>query len=127
MIQKALQKNFKLIFLFLLVAIGSSCSAGNNPQEGTMIKKVIKQGAILLDVRSQQEFQREHVKGSINIPVAELEDNLERLKGEKKVVVYCESGMRSMKAKDILEKNGYSGIVNARSWRTVKLIVKEIE
>jgi len=61
----------------------------------------------LLDVRTSDEFSKEHIEGSILIPVQELSENLVKLDKEKKVIVYCHSGMRSIAASRTLTKNGF--------------------
>ena len=69
--------------------------------------EMVKQGAILLDVRTKGEFSGGHIKGAINIPVQELGARKKELakKGSKKIVVYCASGMRSASAASML--SGY--------------------
>ena len=68
--------------------------------------------AILLDVRSLQEFNEGHLNGAINIPLYELESCCEcKLKDKQKIIiVYCQSGIRSKKAVKILYKNGFKNL-----------------
>jgi len=63
----------------------------------------------LLDVRTIREYEDKHLKNAINIPVQTLSSSLNMLKEDKKkrIVVYCRSGSRSIKASRILEKNGF--------------------
>ena len=63
----------------------------------------------LLDVRTIREYDEKHLKNAINIPVQTLSSSLNMLKEDKKkrIVVYCRSGSRSIKASRILEKNGF--------------------
>lgn len=77
------------------------------------IRKYIAQGALVVDVRTPEEFKAGHYEGAINIPLAELEKNI-KLFGdkEKPIVVYCRTGNRSGKAKIILEKYGYKNVIN---------------
>ncbi len=64
----------------------------------------------LLDVRTIREYEEKHLKNAINIPVQTLSSSLNMLKEDKKkrIVVYCRSGSRSIKASRILEKNGFN-------------------
>ncbi len=64
----------------------------------------------LLDVRTQEEFSQEHIKGSLHIPVQALSDNLAQLQTvkNKQILVYCHSGNRSVIASRILVKNGFT-------------------
>ena len=64
-------------------------------------------GAVLLDVRTPQEFGRGHVAGFQNIPVDELRDRLEQIDPGKPVYVMCQSGLRSYIACRILAGHGY--------------------
>lgn len=63
----------------------------------------------LLDVRTIQEYKEGHLRNATLIPVQALEENLGMLKQDKhkKIIVYCQSGNRSVTASRILEKNGF--------------------
>ena len=78
------------------------------------LKKMQKSGAIVVDVRSPQEYKEGHIKDAILIPEYELEINYDKkLKDKKKtIIVYCSSGRRSRKAQKKLQKLGYSNIYN---------------
>jgi rhodanese-related sulfurtransferase len=83
----------------------------------TDYSELIKQGAIILDVRSKGEFGSGHVKNSINIPVDELSNNLSKFKDKNQCIICCcASGMRSGMAKRILESKGYLSVFNGGSW-----------
>jgi rhodanese-related sulfurtransferase len=65
--------------------------------------QLIKDGAIILDVRSKGEYQGGHINGSVNISVDTLSNNLGKLKDKNKpIITCCASGMRSASAKSIL-------------------------
>ena len=75
--------------------------------------ELMKKGAIIVDVRSKSEYAGGHVKGSINIPLDSLSNNLNKLKDKSKpVITCCASGMRSASAKGILKSNGYTEVHN---------------
>lgn len=63
----------------------------------------------LLDVRTSKEYNNRHLKNAIHIPVQTLNQSLEMLENDKhkRIVVYCRSGSRSIKASRILEENGF--------------------
>ena len=87
----------------------------------TDYSELVKQGAIILDVRSKGEFEGGHIKGSLNIPVDQLPNNLAKLKDKNKCIVCCcASGMRSGSAKRILESRGYNAVFNAGSWNSLQ-------
>lgn len=64
----------------------------------------------LLDVRTPEEFSKEHIEGATLIPVQELGQNLAKLADvkEKKIIVYCHSGARSVSASRMLLDNGFT-------------------
>jgi rhodanese-related sulfurtransferase len=83
--------------------------------------QLIKQGAIILDVRSKGEYQGGHIKGSTNIPVDTLISNLGRLKDKNKpIITCCASGMRSASAKRILKSKGYNVVHNGGAWNSLQ-------
>lgn len=83
--------------------------------------ELVKQGAIILDVRSKGEYASGHIKGSINISVDTLSDNLSKLKDKNKLIITCcASGMRSASAKSILRSNGYLNVHNGGGWSSLQ-------
>ena len=83
--------------------------------------ELVKNGAIILDVRSKGEFQGGHIKGSKNIPVDSLSSNLKQLKDKNKTIITCcASGMRSASAKNILKSNGYADVHNGGGWSSLQ-------
>jgi phage shock protein E len=82
---------------------------------------LVKQGAIILDVRSKGEYSGGHIKGSINVSVDALSNNLAKLKDKNKTIITCcASGMRSASAKSILKSNGYTNVYNGGGWSSLK-------
>jgi rhodanese-related sulfurtransferase len=82
---------------------------------------LVKQGAVILDVRSKGEYAGGHIKGSINISVDQLKNNLNRLPDKSKpIITCCASGMRSASAKSILESNGYQQVYNGGGWSSLQ-------
>ena len=78
---------------------------------------LVKKGAIILDVRSKGEFAGGHIKGSINIPVDQLANNLSKLKDKNKTIITCcASGMRSGSAKSWMLSNGFTEVYNGGGW-----------
>lgn len=83
--------------------------------------QLVKEGAVILDVRSKGEYAGGHIKGSINISVDQLKNNLNRLADKQKTIITCcASGMRSGSAKSILESNGYISVFNGGSWASLQ-------
>ncbi|MDP5172130.1 MAG: rhodanese-like domain-containing protein [Bacteroidia bacterium] len=82
--------------------------------------ELVKQGAVILDVRSKAEYAGGHIKGSVNISVDTLSNNLKKLKKDKPIITCCASGMRSASAKSILTSNGYTNVHNGGSWMSLR-------
>lgn len=72
-------------------------------------KALVKQGALLLDVRTPAEFSGGHISGAKNIPVQELPNRMSELPPtSRQIVVYCRSGGRSASASSLLRQAGYT-------------------
>ncbi len=70
-------------------------------------KELVDNGAVLIDVRTPQEFAQGHVDNAINIPLQTIGSQVEKIKSfGKPVVVYCLSGARASSAKSFLEGQG---------------------
>jgi len=68
----------------------------NNPEE-----------IILLDVRTEGEYNAEYIPGAINIPLSDLENRIDELDSSKAIIVYCKSGGRSRTASETLAQRGF--------------------
>ena len=79
-----------------------------------------KDGAIIIDVRSKDEFAGGHLKGSLNIPLQNLQSNLSKIKKGKPVITCCATGMRSAQAKNILKSQGYDEVYNGGGWKNLQ-------
>lgn len=78
------------------------------------LEKMIEQGAILLDVRSPQEFAEGHMENAISLPEYEIKEKVDSMLPNKSqlIIVYCSTGHRSEKAQAMLEKLGYEKVYN---------------
>ena len=80
-------------------------------------RELVKEGAIIVDVRTASEFSSGHIKGAINIPVDQLRSNLNKLKNKEQVIITCcASGMRSASARGVLMEAGYTQVYNGGGW-----------
>lgn len=83
--------------------------------------------AMLLDVRSADEFAGGHVPGAINISIGELADRLAELESarDNEIIVYCERGGRAKSATDLLEEAGFTKLGHLEgdmsAWRAAGL------
>ncbi|MDB2562956.1 rhodanese-like domain-containing protein [Sulfurimonas sp.] len=80
-------------------------------QEAAQTIKNEENNVTILDVRTLEEYKSlGHIKNAVLVPLQELENNIDALKKfkDKKILVYCASGNRSIAASRILEKNGFN-------------------
>lgn len=83
--------------------------------------ELINQGAIIVDVRSKGEYSGGHIKGSLNIPLDQLNDNLKKFKSKgQPILTCCASGMRSASAKGMLKSKGFTNVHNAGAWQNLR-------
>ena len=82
-------------------------------------------GAVLLDVRTIQEYNRGHIAGFRNIPVDELRERLNEIEPGKPVYVICESGLRSYIACRILEGSGYEAFNFSGGFRYYNAVIND--
>lgn len=113
-----------LTFFFSTLLMLSHVSPGLAQQTQTNLKEIIHNGALLVDVRTPEEFAEGHVKGSVNIPVDDIQANLKRFQTKAPIVVFCRSGNRSARAKSILEQNGINKVYNGGTWQQVDQLLK---
>lgn len=101
-------------------AAASSPAPGTLPDRDSALahRLVEQEGAILLDVRSPEEFADGHIEGAINIPHTEVEGRMAEIvaqtgeDGSRPIVVYCRSGRRSGLAKEVLVQHGLLRVTN---------------
>ncbi|WP_245593111.1 rhodanese-like domain-containing protein [Deinococcus frigens] len=79
------------------------------PQEG---QQRMQQGALLVDVREQNEYDDLHAQGATLLPLSELEGRFSELPKDQELVMICRSGARSAQAGEYLMQNGYRQVVN---------------
>ena len=84
---------------------------GSNIDQG--IKEYSEtRGAVLLDVRTPQEYQQGHIPGSKNVPLQEIDRVNAAVGGKDTPLLYCHSGARSCRAVGALRRMGYLNIKN---------------
>ena len=112
----------KLIFLFLAVMMLTACGQDKENNQGAAYVNITaeeakeimdsEEGYIILDVRTQEEYDHGHIPGAILIPNTEIEDRAEEVLTDKDqlILVYCRSGRRSQLAAEALVELGYTNI-----------------
>ncbi|MFC2110356.1 rhodanese-like domain-containing protein [Bacteroidota bacterium] len=83
------------------------------------IQEYLKNGAVVLDVRTDAEYQEGHVTGSQHIELNTIPGNIEKVKAyNKQVIAVCRSGARSGQATAFLKQHGID-IINGGPWGNV--------
>ena len=112
----------KLLFLLLAVMLLTACGqAKENDQEAAYMnitaeeaKQIMdsEEGYIILDARTQEEYDQGHIPGAIVISHEEIAEKAEEVLTDKDqlILVYCRSGRRSKIAAEALEELGYTNI-----------------
>lgn len=84
----------------------------------TLADKMKTGKTVIVDVRTRAEFMGGHVAGSVNIPLQEIRQRLDEIKGMEHVVLCCASGGRSEQATQFLQQYGIN-CENGGSWMDV--------
>ena len=82
------------------------------------IDELVKNGAILVDVRDSYEREQGFIPHSINIPLGDLRQRLEELPKDQTIYVSCQVGLRGYLASRILSLNGYDVVNVSGGWKT---------
>lgn len=112
----------KLILLLLAVMLLTACGQDKENDQGEVYMNITaeeakeimdsEEGYIILDVRTQEEYDESHIPGAILIPNTEIEARagVELADKNQLILVYCRSGRRSKLAAKILVDLGYTNI-----------------
>ena len=126
-----MQNVLKIGFVILFIVLSNNIVHAQNEMPVTKstttqkAKQTTKNEIFYVDVRTPAEFAQGSVKGAINIPLDQIENQLAKFKDKKNIVVFCRSGNRSSQAKVILEQNGFTNINNGGSWEDVNAKLKK--
>ena len=85
----------------------------------TDFSQLVENGAVILDVRTPQEYNSGHIKDSQNIPLNEFSGKISRLNKNRIIITCCASGLRSGIAKKILKSKGFSEVFNGGNWNSL--------
>ena len=100
----------KIISLLVCILMLTACGNNYKTIDSNVAMDLINNEAIVIDVRSNDEYDTGHIEGSINIPV----DNINSVNFSKDttIIVYCATGMRSSNAAKTLIELGYTNVYN---------------
>ena len=112
----------KLIFLLLAVMMLTACGQDKENDQGAIYVNITaeeakqimdtEEGYVILDVRTQEEYDQGHIPGAIVISHEEIAEKAEEVLTDKDqlILVYCRSGRRSKLAAEALVELGYTNI-----------------
>ncbi|MCP1251398.1 MULTISPECIES: rhodanese-like domain-containing protein [Elizabethkingia] len=112
------------ILVILLSGGMISCSVTPKTESQKISKLVNDNKTFLVDVRTPEEYNAEKIEGAVNIPLDQVESRLSEFRGKKNIVVYCRSGIRAGKAKDLLQKNNIPDVYSGTSYQNVSELKK---
>ena len=82
-----------------------------------------KKGIVLLDVRTDKEYEQGHIPGAVHIPYSEIGERIKKLKKDKELVVFCQNGSKSIWAIKRLMGMGYKNLSNLKggynAWKRI--------
>jgi phage shock protein E len=85
----------------------------------------INKGALILDVRTENEYRMGHIDGSINISLGTIRERYVELDTSKTYITCCSHGLRSVKVETILKEKGFKNVFNGGAWSDLEKIVIE--
>ena len=86
--------------------------------DGRQARKALMQGAVGSDVREPKEVATGHIEGAVHIPLGSIEAHLDRLPKDRPILAYCGHGERSATALSLLERSGFSQLLNLKGVST---------
>ena len=113
---------YALVVVLTIWLIAPVMAGGGDPAIAENAWPMIQSGALLVDVRSEEEFTKGHVDGAVNIEWDKTDDLIAAIGDDKQrqVVFYCRSGGRAGKAKAALEDKGYNNVFNATGFSALR-------
>lgn len=80
------------------------------------LDKKIARGAVILDVRTENEFSTGHIKGAVNISLGTIRERYQELDTSKTYITVCSHGLRSVKVMNLLKDRGFKHVYNGGAW-----------
>jgi len=122
------EKRVVVLLVALMTAVGlSACTTGGDDtaSTGSLEERAwaeVDEGALLLDVRTPQEYKAGHLEGAMNIPHDQIKARIGELGTDKDraIVLYCRSGRRTGIAAGVLREAGFTNVVDAKRYDRMK-------
>lgn len=111
----------KISTLMLCLLLWSPALASPEILPPGRVQELLKEGALLVDVRSLEEYRSGHLPEALHIPHAEIAERLDQLPDTSApIVLYCASGRRSGIAAQVLREKGYERVFNAGGYKDLQ-------
>ncbi|WP_246625441.1 rhodanese-like domain-containing protein [Edaphocola aurantiacus] len=88
------------------------------------LDQLIERGAVILDVRTPQEYATGHIEGSVNISLGTIRERYTELDTAKTYITVCSHGLRSVKVQQLLEERGFKHVYNGGAWADLEQVIK---
>jgi phage shock protein E len=104
----------KWLIISMVILVGSVGLLRAETLSREEVQALRAKGAVVIDVRTPEEYKAGHLEGVINAPLAEISQKIGKLSPDKSrpILLHCRSGARSEKARDLLVKSGYKDVRN---------------
>jgi len=101
-----LKKLVCLLLLLLTAGLFSACSKVSD-EDLKKARKAVESGALIVDVRTPQEFKEKHIADARNLPIEKIMKGDINLPKDKEIVLYCRTGRRSSLSAKVLKEKGW--------------------
>lgn len=88
------------------------------------LDRLVKNGAVIIDVRTEKEFKTGHISGSENISLGTIRERYMELDPAKTYITVCSHGLRSVKAEHILKEKGFKHVYNGGAYSDLQNYLK---
>lgn len=109
-----------------LTEVGSIAWAGTNGVPNAVeVRRLLRDGALLVDVRTPAEYAEQHLPGAVNVPLDRIAVWFPQhvLDKNRVILIHCRSGRRSAQAEQRLRELGYSRVINLGSFAQAQRVV----
>ncbi|MNU24467.1 Thiosulfate sulfurtransferase PspE precursor [compost metagenome] len=88
------------------------------------LDKLIERGAVILDVRTPQEYATGHIEGSVNISLGAIRERYTELDTATTYITVCSHGLRSVKVQQLLQERGFRHVYNGGAWADLEQMIR---
>src|SRR6185503_20253600 len=100
-------KKVLLIVVVLLAVLFISFKVFQRVTLDEDLTGLLEKGAVMIDVRTPEEFEAGHLKGAVNVPLKQMKEGPVDLNHDQAYITYCDRGIRSFMGKKLLKAQGY--------------------